>query len=52
VVYERSDLPRGWTGEGPLIVEEIDSTVLCGPQDTLSVDEIGNLIIEIGRARE
>lgn len=47
-VYERDGLPPGWEASGPLIIEEADTTILCGPRDALRVDEVGNLVIEVG----
>ena len=47
-VYERELLGTGVILEGPAIVEEPDSTTVIFPDERLSVDEYGNLIIEIG----
>jgi N-methylhydantoinase A len=47
-VYERQLLGTGVTLEGPAIVEEPDSTTVIFPGQRLSVDQYGNLTIEIG----
>jgi N-methylhydantoinase A len=44
-VYERELLPPGFSKRGPLIVEELASTTLVHPDQTLEVDRFGNLII-------
>ena len=48
-VFERDELPIGWSSVGPLIIEEQDSTVLCAPGDEISVDDFGNLVIQLGQ---
>jgi len=47
-VYERSDLHRGTSMEGPVIIEQIDTTTFVHPGMKLTVDEWGNMIIETG----
>lgn len=47
-IYERELLGGGVSLEGPAIVEEPDSTTVIFPEQHLSVDEYGNLMIEIG----
>jgi N-methylhydantoinase A len=46
-VYERSHLNSGHTLSGPAVIEQMDSTTLVFPGDRLSVDDAGNLIIEV-----
>ncbi len=46
-VYQRDGLARGWSSEGPLIVEEETATTMLDHGDNLSVDEHGNLRIEV-----
>ena len=46
-VYERSDLQVGSRLNGPVIVEEPTSTTMVNLGDRLSVDDFGNLLIEI-----
>jgi len=49
-VYERYRLPAGATIEGPAIVEERESTTVCGPDSRLRVDPYGILAMELGVA--
>jgi N-methylhydantoinase A len=49
-VYERDLLPAGFTTEGPAVVEESSSTTLVHPAQRVSVDEWGNLLIDVGAA--
>ena len=44
-VYERDDLPIGFSVRGPLVVEEPTTTTLVHPGQTLEVDDDGNLVI-------
>jgi N-methylhydantoinase A len=44
-VLERELLPRDFTAEGPLIVEEASSTTLVHPGQHLRVDDLGFLHI-------
>jgi len=48
-IYRRSDLPRGFTKPGPLIVEEYSSTTIVNPGDTIRVGALGELRIECGQ---
>ena len=47
-IYEREDLRPGQVLEGPAVVEELDSTTLVHPGDTLTVSERGLALIEFG----
>lgn len=47
-IYERAKLGTGTVLQGPAIVEEPDSTTVVFPGQGLTVDEYGNLIIELG----
>lgn len=47
--YARSEMRAGNRIEGPALVEEHASTTVALPGDRLHVDELGNLVIEIGR---
>jgi N-methylhydantoinase A/oxoprolinase/acetone carboxylase beta subunit len=49
-VHDRRALATGAAGIGPALIEEPDSTVLVGPGDGFRVDELGNLIVELGGA--
>ena len=46
-VYQRSQLPIGFTADGPLIIEEAASTTLVHPGQALEVDGFGNLVINL-----
>jgi N-methylhydantoinase A len=45
--YERSRLPVGFREEGPAVVEQADATVFVEPEMTWSVDEFGNILLEV-----
>lgn len=46
-VYDRSQLPEGFTLEGPAICEQVDTTVLIEPGTRAAVDRFGNLLVEV-----
>jgi N-methylhydantoinase A/oxoprolinase/acetone carboxylase beta subunit len=48
-VYDRYRLAPGATLQGPAIVEERESTLVIGPGGTARVDELLNVIVEVGR---
>jgi N-methylhydantoinase A len=49
-IYEREHLRAGQRFDGPAIVEQMDSTTLVLPGQTVEVDAVGNLMIhEQGR---
>jgi N-methylhydantoinase A len=45
-VYERTELPAGWSHPGPLFVDQYDTTTVVPPGQTVRVDALGNLILE------
>jgi len=45
VVYRREDLPAGFRGHGPAIVEEYGSTTVVEEGFGLEVDRLGNLVL-------
>jgi N-methylhydantoinase A len=45
-IYDRARLAPGHTLAGPCIVEQLDSTTVALPQQTLRVDHYGNLVLE------
>jgi N-methylhydantoinase A len=47
-VYVRQRLPLGARLDGPAIVEQMDTTTVVEPGDTLAVDDAGNLIVTVG----
>ncbi|MDA1099330.1 MAG: hydantoinase/oxoprolinase family protein [Proteobacteria bacterium] len=51
-VYAGVDLRPGFAHDGPLLVEELTTTVFVGPMDRLAVDKADNFVIEIdGRTK-
>ncbi len=47
-VYARERLPIGAVFNGPAIVEQMDTTTVVEPGDSMAVDDAGNLIITLG----
>ena len=45
-IYDRTDLMPGDVVEGPVVIEQLDSTTLVWPNQTASVDAYGNLVLE------
>jgi N-methylhydantoinase A/oxoprolinase/acetone carboxylase beta subunit len=50
-VYDRSKLFAGDHFEGPAIVEQMDTTVLLPPGTSVTVADVGSLIVSTGPAR-
>jgi len=46
-VYRRDALGEGFRADGPVIVEEDESTTIVGSDGTFSIDEHGSLIIQL-----
>ena len=46
-VYQRDDLPAGFTQQGPVIIDQLDSTTLVPPGSRATVDEWLNIRIDI-----
>lgn len=44
-IFDRKNLKPGNKVQGPLIVEQMDTTILVLPDQTMEVDDYGNLII-------
>jgi N-methylhydantoinase A len=44
-IYDREVLAEGFTMTGPLIVEQMDSTTVVFPDQQLTCDALGNLIL-------
>jgi N-methylhydantoinase A len=51
-VFDRARLFAGHRIGGPAVIEEYASTTVLYPGDRLTVDEYGNLVIEISRAAQ
>jgi N-methylhydantoinase A len=47
-VYDRNDLPAGFSGRGPAIVEEYGSTTVVEEGFSIEVDHLGNLVLRHG----
>ncbi|MGH2402910.1 MAG: hydantoinase/oxoprolinase family protein [bacterium] len=47
-VYDRYRLPNGVAVSGPAIVEEAEATTVLWPDDRMTVDPQGNLVIHVG----
>ena len=46
-VYNRSRLPRDAALVGPAIVEQLDCTTVIEPDNRVTVDPLGNLVVEV-----
>jgi N-methylhydantoinase A len=46
-VYQRATLPGGFPVAGPLVVEQMDSTIIVPPDVKGVVDDWGNLVLEL-----
>ena len=49
-VYDRDKLLHGNSIRGPAIIEEVASTTVVEPGDTVTVNEYGHLVMELGDA--
>ena len=50
-IYARDRLPISGKFNGPAIVEQMDTTIVIEPGNSVEVDRDGNLLIEIGDIR-
>jgi N-methylhydantoinase A len=48
-IYDRSILPIGAVINGPAIFNQLDTTTVAEPGDVITVDEFGNLIVEVSK---
>ena len=48
-VYRRGQLSGGWSGEGPAMIEEIDSTTFVPAGVALGIDENANLVLKLAK---
>ncbi|PPR21509.1 MAG: Acetophenone carboxylase gamma subunit [Alphaproteobacteria bacterium MarineAlpha10_Bin1] len=46
-IYQRHRLPADATFDGPAIIEQMDCTIVVEPGNRVSLDELGNLVIEV-----
>ena len=47
-IFERSSLLTGFSAKGPLLIEDVSSTLVVGPKGRVEQLSSGNLIIKIG----
>jgi N-methylhydantoinase A len=47
VVYDRYSVGAGATIHGPAVLEERESTMVIGPGAVATVDDVGNLVVEV-----
>jgi N-methylhydantoinase A/oxoprolinase/acetone carboxylase beta subunit/N-methylhydantoinase B/oxoprolinase/acetone carboxylase alpha subunit len=50
-VYDRFGLEIGTVFKGPAVIEEPESTLIIGPDDTFFVESSGNLRVNIGKVK-
>ena len=48
-IYQRNLLPADMTLDGPAIIEQMDCTIVVEPGNRVTLDELGNLVIEVTR---
>ncbi|HEM45557.1 MAG TPA: hydantoinase/oxoprolinase family protein, partial [Alphaproteobacteria bacterium] len=48
-IYRRTELGRGSRLSGPAIVEQMDTTIVLEPGCTAEADDLGNLVVSVGR---
>ena len=46
-VYQRHRLPADAAFDGPAIIEQLDCTIVVEPSNHVSLDDLGNLVIEV-----
>lgn len=49
-VYDRYRLRPGFSAQGPALVEENETTLVIGPDDSFEVDRFGNVVVTVRRA--
>jgi len=50
-IYDRRELGPGASLTGPAVIEEVNSTTVVPPGSELTVDDFGNLVIDVGGDR-
>ncbi|MBI4319601.1 MAG: hydantoinase/oxoprolinase family protein [Chloroflexi bacterium] len=48
-IYERAFMPIGATFDGPVIVEQPDTTVVIPPRTRCKIDQYGNIIVNVDK---
>jgi len=51
LVYKRGELPAGFEGRGPALIEEYGSTTVVGPNDRFEIGRLGEIRIQIALAQ-
>jgi N-methylhydantoinase A len=51
LVYQRRELPAGFEGRGPALIEEYGSTTVVGPNDHFEIGPLGEIRIQIDLAQ-
>ena len=46
-VFSRDELPIGFEFDGPLILEEFGATTVVGPNESIAVGELGEIIVTL-----
>ena len=46
-VYSRDELPIGFEADGPVIVEEFGATTVIGPDESMSVGDMGEIVVDL-----
>lgn len=46
-IYTRGFMPKDLDMTGPAIIEQLDTTIMVAPGDKVTMDDIGNLIVEV-----
>ena len=46
-IYRRGQIRPGTTLRGPAVIEQLDTTILVEPEDAVTADPIGNLILRV-----
>jgi N-methylhydantoinase A/oxoprolinase/acetone carboxylase beta subunit len=48
-VHDRYNLPIGFSGAGPAVIEEYGSTTIIGPNDTFIIGDLWEIRIDCSR---
>lgn len=51
-IFHRDDLQPGNVFQGPAIIDQMDSTTIVFPGDTISIDGTGNMIITLDQSND
>jgi N-methylhydantoinase A len=46
-IYRRGQIRPGATLQGPAIIEQLDTTIVVEPEDSVTADPVGNLILRV-----